>query len=210
MSKKIITETADMEYNVETGKYEVKRTQQVAVLSTEDKYYKFYHQGLIYISDMPPECHRVFYALLDNMTYVDQKVEGLGDFGMHIFLNKPIKEGIAESLGMRNSRSIDNVITKLVKGEVLFQVGRGIYRPNPYLVGRGAWKEIAHLRAECGHPFAAGDTFKSVCARKDMAKQRIAEAMAEQAKHQPEPPTTEDEPTTQQMPEAAEWGCFGL
>jgi hypothetical protein len=204
MSKKIITETSDMEYNAETGKYEVQRTQQVAILSTEDKYYKFYHQGLIYISDMPPEYHRVFYALLDNMTYVDQKVEGLGDFGMHIFLNKPIKEGIAESLGMGNSRSIDNVITKLVKGEVLFQVGRGIYRPNPYIVARGAWKEIAHLRAECGHPFAAGDTFKAVCARKDMVKQRIAEVMADQAKHQPAPPVKKDESTAEQPIEAAQ------
>ena len=46
MSKKVITETSDMEFNIETGKYEVKRTQQVAVLATEDKYYKFYYEGL--------------------------------------------------------------------------------------------------------------------------------------------------------------------
>ena len=129
MSKKIITETSDMEYNAETGKYEVKRTQQVAILSTEDKYYKFYHEGLMYISDMPPELHRVFYALLNIMTYVDQKVEGLGDYGMHIFLNKAVKEGIAASLGMGSYRSVGNAVTKLVKGEVLIMVGKGIYRP---------------------------------------------------------------------------------
>lgn len=195
MSKKVITETSDMEFNAETGKYEVKRTQQVAVLATEDKYYKFYHEGLIYISDMPPELHKVFYALLDNMTYVDQTVEGLGDYGMHIFLNADIKRGIAESLGLKNYRSIDNAITKLVKGDVLIQVGRGIYRPNPYIVARGAWKEIAHLRAECGHPFAKGETFKSVCERKTMSSKRIKEALAEQAKHQPEQPTTEETAT---------------
>ena len=195
MSKKVITEISDIEFNAETGKYEVNRTQQVAVLTTEDKYYKFYHEGLMYISDMPPELHRVFYALLDNMTYVDQTVEGLGDYGMHIFLNADIKRGIAKSLGLKNYRSIDNAITKLVKGDVLIQVGRGIYRPNPYIVARGAWKEIAHLRAECGHPFVKGDTFKTACARKDMARQRIAEALAEQAKHQSEQPATEDEST---------------
>ena len=154
MSKKVITEISDVEYNDATGKYEVKRTQQVAVLATEDKYYKFYHEGLMYIADMQPELHRVFYALLDNMTYVDQTVEGLGDYGMHIFLNADIKRGIAKSLGLKNSRSIDNAITKLVKGEVLIPVGRGIYRPNPYIVARGAWKEIAHLRAECYYPLA--------------------------------------------------------
>ena len=195
MSKKVITEISDIEFNAETGKYEVNRTQQVAVLTTEDKYYKFYHEGLMYISDMPPELHRVFYALLDNMTYVDQTVEGLGDYGMHIFLNADIKRGIAKALGLKNYRSIDNAITKLVKGDVLIQVGRGIYRPNPYIVGRGAWKEIAHLRAECGHPFVKGDTFKTACARKDMSRQRIAETLAEQAKHQSEQPATEDEST---------------
>lgn len=195
MSKKVITEISNIEFNAETGKYEVNRTQQVAVLTTEDKYYKFYHEGLMYISDMPPELHKVFYALLDNMTYVDQTVEGLGDYGMHIFLNADIKRGIAKSLGLKNYRSIDNAITKLVKGDVLIQVGRGIYRPNPYIVARGAWKEIAHLRAECGHPFVKGDTFKTACARKDMARQRIAEALAEQAKHQSEQPATEDEST---------------
>lgn len=194
-SKKVITEISNIEFNAETGRYEVNRTQQVAVLTTEDKYYKFYHEGLMYISDMPPELHRVFYALLDNMTYVDQTVEGLGDYGMHIFLNSDIKRGIAKALGLKNYRSIDNAITKLVKGDVLIQVGRGIYRPNPYIVGRGAWKEIAHLRAECGHPFVKGDTFKTACARKDMARQRIAEALAEQAKHQSEQPATEDEST---------------
>lgn len=194
-SKKVITEISDIEFNAETGRYEVNRTQQVAVLTTEDKYYKFYHEGLMYISDMPPELHRVFYALLDNMTYVDQTVEGLGDYGMHIFLNADIKRGIAKTLGLKNYRSIDNAITKLVKGDVLIQVGRGIYRPNPYIVARGAWKEIAHLRAECSHPFVKGDTFKTACARKDMARQRIAEALAEQAKHQSEQPATEDEST---------------
>ena len=70
---------------------------------------------------MPLECHRVFYALLDNMTYVDQSVEGLGDYGMHIFLNVDVKKGIAAALGIGNHRTIDNVVAKLVKGEVLIK-----------------------------------------------------------------------------------------
>ena len=138
------------------------------------------------------------------MTYVDNKVEGLGDYGMHIFLNKDIKEGIATSLGMDSARSVGNAVTKLVKGEVLIHICKGIYRPNPYIVGRGAWKEICHLREECGYPLPKGETFKSVCKRKDIAKQRITEAMAEQAKHQPEPPLVEAESTPEQTSEAAE------
>ena len=115
MNKRMINETTDTVFNEDIGQYVVKRFHQVANLSTEDKYYKFYHEGLMYIADMPPECHRVFYALLDNMTYVDQTVEGLGDYGMHIFLNADIKRGIAKELGLANYRTIDNIITKLVK-----------------------------------------------------------------------------------------------
>jgi hypothetical protein len=183
MSKRMINEITETVYNPNTGKYEVKSKHQIATLSTEDKYYKFYHEGLMYIADMPPECHRVFYALLDNMTYVDQTVEGLGDYGMHIFLNADIKRGIAKELGLANYRTIDNIITKLVKGEVLFRVSKGIYRPNPFIVARGAWKEIVHLREECGCPLQAGETFKSMCERKDRVKQQIEEHRAEQAKH---------------------------
>lgn len=193
MAKKIITETSNMEFNEQTGKYEVKRTQQVAILATEEKYYKFYNEGLMYISDMPTEPLRVFYALLDNMTYVDQKVEGLGEYGMHIFINKEIKEGIAQSLGMENYRSVENAICKLVKGEVLIRVGTGILRPNPYIVARGSWKEIAHLRMECGYPIAKGDTFKTVCARKDAARKQLKAVAEEQAKHQPAAVETEME-----------------
>lgn len=185
MSKKIITETSDLEFNEVTGRYEVRRTQQVAVLTTENKYYKFYSEGLRYISDMPPECNKVFYALLDNMTYVDQKVEGLGEYGMHIFLNADVKKGIAQSLGYKNVRSLDNIIQKLLKGEVLIRIGTGIYRPNPFIVARGAWKEIAHLREECGCPIPLGATFKSVCALKDAIKQRRAEAKAREQSAEP-------------------------
>ena len=184
MTKKIITESSDMEFNEETGKYELKSQHQVAVLSTEEKYFKFYYEGLMYISDMPAEYHRVFYALLDNMTYVDQRVEGLGKYGMHIFINKEVKVGIAQVLGMENYRSLDNIICNLVKGNVLMRIGKGILRPNPYIVARGSWKEIAHLRMEFGHSFAKGDTFKRVCAQKDAARKQRNAVAEEQAKHQ--------------------------
>ena len=186
MSKKMINETTDVVFNPETGKYEVERTHQFATLSTEDKFFKFYYEGLVYMSDMPLEYHRVLYALLDNMSYVDQKVEGLGDYGMHIFLNADIKRAIAKSLGLKNYRCIDNAIQMLLKGEVLIRVGKGIFRPNPNIIARGAWREISHLREECNCPLPKGETFKSVCARKDSVKKQIAEMAAIQAEHQAE------------------------
>lgn len=191
MSKKIITEFTNTEVNPETGELVPTRNYQVAVLHTEDKYYKFYHEGLRYISDMPLECHRVLYALLDNMTYVDQKVEGLGEYGMHIFLNADIKRAIADTLKIKNYRCIDNTIQMLLKGNVLVRVGKGIFRPNPYIVARGAWKDVLNLRLEYGQPFAKDDTFKSVYARNQNAKKQQKEMAAVQAEHQAEQLTIE-------------------
>ena len=164
MSKKVITETSTVEYNAETGEVKQQTKTQVAVLGSEDKYYKFYKEGLDYIIDMPVSCSKVFYALLDIMTYVDQSVVGLGEYGMHIFLNVDIKRGIAENLGYAKYRQVDNIIQQLLKGNVLIREGTGIFRPNPSIVARGAWKEICHLREECNCPLPKGETFKSVCA----------------------------------------------
>lgn len=189
MSKKIVTEFTNSEVNPETGELVPKKKYQVAVLNTEDKYYKFYHEGLRYISDMPLECHRVLYALLDNMTYVDQKVEGLGEYGMHIFLNADIKRAIADTLKIKNYRCIDNTIQMLLKGNVLARVGKGIYRPNPYIVSRGAWKDVLNLRIEYGAPLAKDDTFKTVYERKEKANKQRKEMAAVQAEHQAEQPS---------------------
>lgn len=186
MSKKIITETSTTEYNAETGEVKQQTKTQVAVLGTEDKYYKFYKEGLDYIIDMPVKCTKVFYALLDIMTYVDQPVIGLGEHGMHIFLNADIKRGIAKDLGYKGYRQIDNILQTLLKGEVLVREGTGIFRPNPNIVARGAWKEICHLREECKCPLPKGETFKSVCDRKDAARIQMKENAAVQAEHQAE------------------------
>ena len=186
MSKKVITETSTVEYNAETGELKQQTKTQVAVLGSEDKYYKFYKEGLDYIIDMPVKCTKVFYALLDIMTYVDQPVIGLGEHGMHIFLNADIKRGIAKDLGYANYRQIDNVIQQLLKGDVLIREGTGIFRPNPSIVARGAWKEICHLREEVNCPLPKGETFKSVCEKKDAVKKQLAEQAAVQAEHQTE------------------------
>ncbi len=192
MSKKIIMETSNVEIDAKTGEVKSQRSCQVAKLSAEDKYFKFYFEGLIYISDMPKECSKLLYYLLDNMTYVDQKTEGLGEYGMHIFLNADIKRGIAKKLGIKNYRCIDNTLQMLIKGEVLCRVSKGVYRPNPYIIARGGWQEICHLREEWGCPLPAGETFQAVYERKENARKQMKEMAAVQAEHQAEQSTTDE------------------
>lgn len=174
MAKKIISETSEYIIDETTGECKLKRSCQTALLGTEEHFVKFYKAGLEYLVDMPASCMKVFFLLVCNLSYVDHKIDGIDEYGMLIYLNPEIKKGMAQRLGFQNVRSLDNVIQELIKANVLERVAQGIYRPNPYIVSRGAWKEVAVLR-EGFFPLADGDTFKTVCAKKDAVKAQAKE-----------------------------------
>ena len=44
-------------------------------------------------------------------------------------------------------RRLEQAITTWVKNRVLIRVARGIYQVNPFIFGRGDWRDIANLRA---------------------------------------------------------------
>ena len=44
-------------------------------------------------------------------------------------------------------RRLERAITTWVKNRVLIRVARGIYQVNPFIFGRGDWRDIANLRA---------------------------------------------------------------
>ena len=54
------------------------------------------------------------------------------------------KEQIAKRL--KSMRRLEQAITTWVKNRVLIRVARGIYQVNPFIFGRGDWRDIANLR----------------------------------------------------------------
>ena len=42
-------------------------------------------------------------------------------------------------------RRLERAITTWVKNRVLIRVARGIYQVNPFIFGRGDWRDIANL-----------------------------------------------------------------
>ena len=70
---------------------------------------------------------------------------------MVIFINGYVKANIVQALSLKTTQSIDNAITKLVKGNILKRISRGTYRANPYLFGKGDWQDIARLRLEINY-----------------------------------------------------------
>ena len=51
-------------------------------------------------------------------------------------------------------RRLERAITTWVKNRVLIRVARGIYQVNPFIFGRGDWRDIANLRATLTSPKA--------------------------------------------------------
>ena len=141
----------------EHGEIVSKRANQTLSWGAEPSYIKLYLQDILYLSDMPKHHEKILFELLKRATYAGEKD------GMQIALNASVKKRIATELGIQNIRSINNALSDLVKGKVLYRVDTGLYNLNPYLFGKGDWQDISRLRLEINYDEIKGRTFKTVC-----------------------------------------------
>ena len=66
--------------------------------------------------------------------------------GQIVHLGAYDKEQICKATH-KSMRRLEQAITTWVKNRVLIRVARGIYQVNPFIFGRGDWRDIANLRA---------------------------------------------------------------
>lgn len=133
------------------GEMVAKRVNRTLSWGQEPQFIKLYLQDVLYLSDLPKHHENILWELLQRVTYAGE--------GMEIALNASVKRKIMERLGLQNIRSINNALTDLVKGKILYRVDAGLYRPNPYLFGKGDWQDIARLRLEISYDDIEGRTF---------------------------------------------------
>ena len=131
------------------------------IYKQEPPYIKLYLQDILYLNDVPKSLSNVLYALLNYVTYADQ------ENGMCIPLNGFIKKQIREKCGLDNPRSLNNALSKLVKGKILKRIGEGTYQLNPYFFGKGDWKDIANIRTVWDYDAIHGRTFQTQITYKD-------------------------------------------
>ena len=133
----------------ETG--EVKSTSKLKniKIDKEPNFIKVYIADLCKLNNIPKSGNNTLNELLK-----------LTDYQNEIVLNSHIKGRICEKLGVAIG-SLDNTITRLIKGEILERIGRGTFRLNPNLFGRGEWRDIKKLRIEWEYS-ASGREVKKV------------------------------------------------
>lgn len=145
-----------------------RRTNQTLSWGAEPSYIKLYLQDVLYLADIPYKHEKVLYELLKRASYAGEPN------GMEVIINASLKRRIAKELGMKNTGSISNAITDLVKGKILYRVDVGMYKFNPYLFGKGDWQDIASLRLEVNYDDIKGKTFKAVCQYKENSESQKA------------------------------------
>ena len=185
IKQSIETEVIDAQGNMTS-----KRANRTLNWGSEPSYVKLYLQDVLYLSDLPKHHEKILFELLRRACYAGEKD------GMQITLNASVKKRIAAALEIQNIRSINNALSDLVRGKILYREDIGLYNLNPYLFGRGDWQDIARLRLEIDYDEIKGRTYQTVCSYKGAADPEPEPA--------PEPPaaTVEDkiEQVTGQQP----------
>jgi len=120
----------------------------------EPNFIKLYLNDIIYLHDMPTAHHAILYELLQIMDYDNM-----------ITVNSARKRLISTKLDIALS-TISNSITELVKAKILIRKDTGMYVANPYLFGKGNWKEIHKIRLDIEYS-VEGKSFKTEISRNE-------------------------------------------
>lgn len=149
-----VTNTVQRTITNENGEVTYQEEEKTINWGTEPNYIKVYLDTILYLKDLPKGLNGILQAFLKRMSYGNQLV-----------INAALKRQIAKELDLSLS-SINNAITKFVKGDLLIREDTGLYLVNPHLFGKGDWKDIAKIRLEITFD-ANGKTIMSEIEKKE-------------------------------------------
>jgi Firmicute plasmid replication protein (RepL). len=137
----LITSTTLVDYT--TG--EVMEKQEVTHIkkSAEPNYIKLYISTLLVFKDLPKNLNPILIQFLSYMSYADISEK---NGGQKIYVNIDMKKDIAEKLNL-SLESVNKGLFQLTKSGLFKRIGTGTYQVNPYLFGKGEWKDISAIRA---------------------------------------------------------------
>lgn len=164
--------------DVSTGEI-VSQTQNIREVTSrrippEPPYIKLYMRDIMYLKDLPKTHEKLLYALLKRSTWAS------AESGMIVTVSAGLKRLIAKELDIKNSRSINNALTDFVKADILKRLETGVYQFNPYLFGRGDWRDIDRLRMTVDYTLE-GKSFATMIAYRNAEEEAAASNPAEPA-----------------------------
>ena len=109
----------------------------------EPNFVKLYLDHLGAFNGLQTSMSPVLYEFLKYSTYADPSEE---NGGMILFCNKALKEMVARTCKVSLTR-VDHCITEFVKKGYMVRIKTGLYQFNPFLFGKGDWRDISKIRA---------------------------------------------------------------
>ena len=158
MNKKKITQSAKRVVLNADGEFIESEETSIFLLPQEPPYVKLYLDAIFYLKDIPKSHNPILLSILNRLPFANQE--------QSIAINASVKRKIAKELNCSISR-INNALTDFVKGELLIREDVGLYSVNPYIFGRGEWKDIEKLRLEIDFD-AHGTTIMGVVKKKSI------------------------------------------
>ncbi len=148
----------------------------------EPNYIKLYFDCLgVYISNdgLTASLNDMLVEVLKRSTYAEE--------GQTVYLNAYTKEQICKATG-KSKRRIEQAITTWTDNKILIRVARGVYQVNPYIIGKGDWRNVSKLRAT--FDFGAGTVDMT---REYQEQQNNAQTASESVTEAFKEPSCEDE-----------------
>ena len=148
--KKIVMQVEEVDR--ETG--EVLKTQHTYTIPKEPDYVKLYLDTLGTFTNnegLDKSLNDLLLETLKRMTYATEE--------QVVIMNSYIKKAIAEECG-KSVKRLEQALTIWVKEKIMIRVGRGVYKVNPYIFGKGDWREIYNIRATFDFANGTVDTIK--------------------------------------------------
>lgn len=125
------------------------------IRTAEPAYVKLYIDDILYMADIPKALSPLVYELAKRASYANE------EDGMCVSLTAYVKDKICETCNWANKRIMNNYLTKLAKADIIKRLGQGTYQLNPYLFGRGEWKDIEKIRMTWNYDSFKGKTVKT-------------------------------------------------
>ncbi len=121
---------------------EVMRRKTTLQFKKEPAYVKLYFDCLgVYIKNdgLSSSLNEMLIEVLKRCTYAEK--------GQIVHLDKYTKEQVCKASGKSMER-MKQAIKTWQKNNILKRVSRGVYEINPFIFGKGEWRDIAHLQAK--------------------------------------------------------------
>ena len=117
--------------------------------SPEPEHVKIYAPAITPINSLTLSQRRVLYSLLS--------MASLAKNGMRVVITAGVKRMMCQELGIKNPQTIANALSQMTKAGILIRIETGVYMLNPFLFGKGDWKDIEKLRHSVDFIFKGGN-----------------------------------------------------